>query len=229
MAGKKLPVEAYEEAWLVYREVQSIQFVAKKTGRTWRTIERWVKVGDPDRDLIPFAERFRLLMAEVREKLDRPAAEVRADKIRKLDIIFEKTFENYLQRQQGYIPVITSDSKECCDACGKPLGVDWVAVKPHLPTPGDLAHLGRTLDDMLGGKDSAIADKVSNLSILMIQTWTMTMIPLVSFYLDRLRAMSGEVDIGIDPDQIPDPEALVTTAAHQVGERLAAIAREAGS
>lgn len=226
MAAPKLPVEAYEEAWNHYREVQTIEYVRKKTGRNWKTVKKWVEVGDPDRNLPPLAERFRAWMAEVREKLDRPAAEVRADKIRKLDIVFDRTFETFVTRQQGYIQVATSDSDKCCESCGKPLGVDYVAVKPHLPTPGDLAQIGRTLDDMLGGKDTAIADKVSNLSVLMIQTWRMVMIPLVSFYLDRLRAVAEMVDIEIEPDQIPDPEALVAKGANEVADRLMAIARD---
>ncbi len=225
MSGKKLPVEAYEEAWVHYREVQTIDYVAKKTGRDWKTVEKWVKVGDPDRNLAPLAERFRDWMAEIREKLDRPAAEVRADKIRKLDIVFDRTFENFLTRQQGYVPVITSDTEKACDSCGKPLGVDYLAVKPHLATPHDLADVAKAIDNMLGGQETAIVDKVQNLSILMIQTWTMTMIPLVSFYLERLRAVAETIDIEIDPEMIPDPEALVTTAANEVADRLLAIAK----
>lgn len=223
--ARKLPPEAYEEAWSVYREIQSIDYVAKQTGRHKKTIRKWVELGDPDRGLPPLAERFREWMSSVREKLDRPAAEVRADKIRKLDHVFDQTFENLVTRQQGYITVLTSDTEKACGECGKPLGVDYVQVKPYAATPRDLAYLGKTLDDMLGGRDTAVGDKVQNLSVLMVETWTMVMVPLVSFYLERLRAVAETIDIEIDADKVPNAEGLVSTAANEVADRLMAIAK----
>lgn len=223
--GRPLSVEKYEAAWRAYQEVQSVKYVADKVGIHYNTARKYVEEGDPDRGLLPLAERFRQLMEDVRSKLDRPVAELRAEKIRMLDVVFDKTFRNLMTRQEGYLETLSFAEDDKCPECGRPTGTELTKVKPHLATPKDLATVGKTLDDMLGGKDTALEEKVENLSRMLMQLWHLAMVPKVARYLETLRELLGMVDVlDMEPDEVPDVVLLVNSAASEVGDKLLSIA-----
>lgn len=68
--GERISVQKYKEMYKAYIERQTASFVAKQCHVHVRTAAKYIEEGDPDRGLIPLAERFERVQAEASRNED---------------------------------------------------------------------------------------------------------------------------------------------------------------
>lgn len=80
--GKQVSIGKYNEMLAAYCEQQSAEYVSKQCRVHWRTAEKYIERGDPDRGLEPLRKRFGRIVRQAMRKSEQTLAEARAVHLR---------------------------------------------------------------------------------------------------------------------------------------------------